>query len=75
MLREIITPTNQSVTLLLPEEMAGKIVEVIAFEINDVKNALSKEQRLIQIEELTKDTLVDLSGFKFDRDGANNYDE
>lgn len=75
MLREIITPTNATVTLQLPEEMIGKTVEVIAFEINEVKHILSKVQRLSQIEELTNKSLVDLSGFKFDRNEANNYDE
>jgi hypothetical protein len=73
MLHEVIIPTNQDITLHLPKEMVGKTVEVIAFERNEVKQASSKAQRLIQIEELTKDTLVDLSGFKFDRDEANNY--
>lgn len=73
MLREIITPANQDIMLHLPEEMVGKTVEVIAFEINQVKAVTSKAQRLSQIEELTKDTLTDLSGFKFDRNEANNY--
>jgi len=75
MLREIITPINQSVTLLFPEEMVGKTVEVIAFEINETKEVPTKAQRLSQIENLTKKNLVDLSNFKFDRNEANNYDE
>jgi hypothetical protein len=75
MLREIITQANSSVTLRLPKEMVGKTVEVIAFEINEDKNVLSRAQRLGQIEDLTKSTLVDLSHFKFDRNEANNYDE
>jgi hypothetical protein len=75
MLREIIKPKKASFTMRLPEEMVGKTVEVIAFEINDEKAIPDKTQRLLKIEELTKSTLVDLSGFKFDRDQANNYDE
>jgi hypothetical protein len=75
MVREIITQANSSVTLHLPKEMIGKTVEIIAFEINEDKNALSREQRLRQIEDLTKSTRVDLSRFKFDRNEANNYDE
>ena len=75
MLREIITTAKSSVTLKLPEEMIGKTVEVIAFEINEEKNLLTKAQRVKQIEELTNNYLVDLSGFKFDRNEANNYDE
>ena len=75
MLREIITPKKASFTMRLPEEMVGKTVEVIAFEINDAGAKRTKAQRLLEIEELTKSSLVDLSGFKFDRDSANNYDE
>ena len=59
----------------LPEEMVGKTVEVIAFEIDERKPPTTKAQRLLRIEELTKSSLVDLSGFKFDRDRANDYDE
>ena len=59
----------------LPEEMVGKTVEVIAFEIDERKPPATKAQRLLRIEELTKSSLVDLSGFKFDRDRANDYDE
>lgn len=75
MLREIITSANQNLTLHLPEDMVGKTVEVIAFEISDAKVEYQKDSRLKQIKDLTKDTLVDLSNFKFDRDEANNYDE
>ncbi len=73
MLHEVIIPTNQDITLHLPKEMVGKTVEVIAFERNEVKDMSSIEQRRSQIEELTKNTLTDLSGFKFDRNEANNY--
>lgn len=75
MLREIITPSEPSFTMRLPEEMVGKTVEVIAFEINEQKPVPDKVQRLMEIEDLTKTTLVDLSAFKFNRDQANNYDE
>ena len=75
MLREIITQANPRVTLQLPEEMVGKTVEVIAFEIDEVKNTTTRAQRLIQIERLTQNSMTDLSKFKFDRDEANNYGE
>ena len=73
LLREIITPKKASFTMLLPEEMVGKTVEVIAFEIDGEKTVLNKAKRLLEIEELTKSTLVDLSDFKFNRDQANDY--
>jgi len=77
MLREIISPAEQNVTLRLPEEMIGKTVEVIAFEIADeqITPVLTKSQRWARIRNLTKDTLTDLSNFKFSRDEANNYGE
>jgi hypothetical protein len=74
MLREIIKPKKASFTMRLPEEMVGKTVEVIAFEINE-ESIPDKTTRLKEIEDLTKFTLVNLSNFKFDRDQANNYDE
>ena len=74
MLREIIKPQKASFTMRLPEEMVGKTVEVIAFEIDEAKPMSTKTQRLEKIEELTKSSMVDLSGFKFDRDSANDYD-
>jgi len=46
MLREIITPTEPSFTMRLPEEMIGKTVEVIAFEIDTADVVLDKAQRL-----------------------------
>ena len=75
LLREIITPTESSFTMHLPKEMIGKTVEVIAFEINGQEQTPDKEQRLKEIDTLTKVSLVDLSNFKFNRDKANDYDE
>ncbi|MCF2488289.1 hypothetical protein [Dyadobacter sp. CY347] len=79
LIREIIVPTGNSYTLNLPDEMIGKQVEVIAFEIDNAsQNAdveiMAREQKVNQIREVFKDCLVDLSNFKFDRDEANNYD-
>lgn len=81
MLRQIITPSEPSFTLQLPLDMMGKTIEIIAFELEDSQNKglsdndTNKMLRLKRIEDLTKDKLVDLSNFKFNRDEANNYDE
>jgi hypothetical protein len=78
MVREIITPQSPIVTVRLPEEMVGKTVEVIAFEIEPEitkDNKPTKEQELQRIRDLTSSSLIDLSNFKFDRNEANNYDE
>ncbi|MCF0053224.1 hypothetical protein LXM25_24350 [Dyadobacter sp. LJ53] len=80
LIREIIVPTGNSYTLNLPDEMIGKQVEVIAFEIGNPTQSAdieieAGEQKIEKIREIFKDSLVDLSNFKFDRDEANNYDE
>ena len=75
LVREIVTPKRSSFTVKIPKSMIGKTVEVIAFEINDTLVQVDKEQRLNEIEELTKGTLVNLSNFKFDRNEANDYQE
>ena len=77
MLREIITPQSPVVTMRLPDEMVGKTVEVIAFEIRPedaVPASMSRQQRLEKLEAVTTASLIDLSNFKFDRDLANDYD-
>ena len=77
MVRKIITPDSSLVTVQLPENMVGKTVELLAFEIEPVltNSETTKPERLKMIEELTAGSLVDLSGFRFNRDKANDYDE
>ncbi len=78
MIRQILTPTEPTVTVYLPDAMVGKTIELIAFEIEangTEENIESKAERLKKIELLTASSLVDLTGFQFDRSEANNYDE
>ncbi len=78
MIREIIIPENNTYVLKLPADYVGKPMEIIAFKITEpysFKENASKEDRLKRIEELTRNSLVDLSHFTFDRDEANNYNE
>lgn len=77
MVRKIITPDSSLVTVQLPENMVGKTVELLAFEIEPalMDSEVTKQERLKRIEKLTAGSLVDLSGFRFNRDEANDYDE
>ena len=78
LLREIITPTSNEYVLSLPDEMIGKQVEVVAYEVENPQEeirGLSQEEKISQIQKIFENSLVDLSNFKFDRDEANNYDE
>jgi len=80
MIRTIVKPRKNSLTLQLPDYLVGKTVEVIAFEIDgDIssepgKKKLDKEKRMQEIEKGLSNYRIDLSGFKFNRDEANDYD-
>jgi hypothetical protein len=72
--RKVIVPTSTTFILTLPEEMVGKQIEVIASEVHTTTE-LEKQQRMEAIEAIFKDSRVDLSKFKFNRNEANDYDE
>ncbi|WP_254412406.1 hypothetical protein [Dyadobacter diqingensis] len=74
LVREIIVPTGNSYLLNLPDEMIGKQVEVIAFEI-DSKPVSDAQSKINKLTASLTDLKTDLSDWKFDRDEANNYDE
>jgi hypothetical protein len=72
MYRAILTPTETTLTIELPKELIGKSVEVIAFELE--KQALEMPRKKISAEEITsfyQDYQADMSGYKFNRDEAN----
>lgn len=72
MIDQIIIPREEVIKLRIPKEMIGKTLKLIAYEISGLDNT---EKRQREIEELTQNSLIDLSNFVFDRIEANNYDE
>ncbi|WP_257667515.1 hypothetical protein [Parapedobacter tibetensis] len=78
MIRTIIKPTKNSLTIRLPDNLVGKTVEVLAFELEtpkvDETITADKEKRIKTLEKGLSKYRMDLSGFKFDRDEANDYD-
>lgn len=68
MLREIIVPTENTYLLKLPDEMVGKEVEVIAFDLSDKHStSLRKEINVKQYDEAIaffKKNAVDFSKLK-----------
>jgi hypothetical protein len=73
MLRQIVVPTENEYVLHLPDEYLGKKVEVIAFEIEENgQSALSNREKTEQNARNFFDSIrVDMSGFRFNRDEAN----
>ncbi|MEO3403934.1 hypothetical protein AAFN85_08520 [Mucilaginibacter sp. CAU 1740] len=78
MVRTILKPERNSLTIKLPDNFVGKVIEVIAFEIEqNADEQVATEEKKKRIEDLNKvlnKHRVDLTNFKFDRDEANDYE-
>ena len=81
MVREIVNSAKNTYTINLPDEMVGKTVEVIAFEINDsvqksiVKTPGDLDDNLKSIKQrYSQYPSISHSGYKFNRDEANDYE-
>ncbi len=72
MFRTIITPKETSLTIELPEELIGKPIEVLAFEIdNEVKEKIRTKPSTKEIKEFYSQYQVNMTDFKFNRAEAN----
>jgi len=77
MVREVIQPINNTYTLNLPDEMIGKTVEVIAFEIDMNKNesGVKPLKSIKNIKErYSRYPIISHDSYRFDRDEANDYE-
>jgi hypothetical protein len=79
MIRTILKSTKNSLTLQLPDDLVGKTIEVIAFEIDQVNSPkkfqeIEKSKKIEAIDKALSKYRVDLSDYKFDRDEANDYE-
>jgi len=80
MIRTILKTSKNSLTIQLPDDLVGKTVEVIAFEIDKtdpvpVENQSVDKKKLIEaIEKGLSNYRKDISGFKFNREEANDYE-
>lgn len=76
MVRQIVVPDTTRLQIDLPEDFVGKRVEVIAFELEEERpESQTASEKKASIRTIFEGVRVDLSGYKFDRDEANNYDE
>ncbi len=79
MIRTILKSNKNSLTLRLPDDLVGKTIEVIAFEIDQTKPEkkipdADRFKRIEAIDRALSKYRFDLSDFKFDRDEANDYE-
>ncbi len=71
MYRAIITPKETKLTIDLPNELVGKPVEVLAFELLKTEQGQRKKPTAEEIKLFYKKYQIDMSNFRFNRDEAN----
>lgn len=75
MYRQIFIPNERNSHVAIPREWYGQEVEVI---VSPVSEGAGEEQSLLakrkELDETLDQYLFDFSGFKFNRDEANDYD-
>lgn len=69
MYRHIMVPTEKDHIIELPKELYGRKVEVIAFPLQDEE--VSVEKTAIDPDKFYDGIKLNFSGFKFNRDEAN----
>ncbi|RKR81347.1 hypothetical protein BDD43_1492 [Mucilaginibacter gracilis] len=78
MIRTILKSDKNSLTLELPDDLVGKMIEVIAFSVEDAKvfekDTAPKETRVAILKDKLKHFTFNSGGYKFDRDEANDYE-
>lgn len=64
-------------TIELPENLIGKVVEVLAFEVEETmvtKKRITKKSSVEQLKKEFAEFSFNSGGYKFDRDEANDYE-
>ena len=71
MIRQILTPWSNVVTLELPDSFIGKTIEILAFDIYSEKEITSKQDLKKEMEKFYNSIKLNMKGFKFNRDEIN----
>ncbi|HET7119335.1 MAG TPA: hypothetical protein VFI29_22760 [Hanamia sp.] len=66
LIREIVVPENNKIELTVPDNFIGKRIEVFAFEMEE-KAKIPKSSKKKTFDAIK----LDLTGFKFNREEAN----
>lgn len=78
MYRQVFTSTVGNLLINIPESWYGQPVEVIAFPLLDMSQTIAKKSPSYNSrkkrEAMNKRYSMDLSGFKFNREEANDYE-
>jgi len=73
MIREVYTPSKRQLTITVPDTMVGKPVEITIRE-KPIKTRRSKKKTVAELKAELEGLTVNMEGYRFDRDEANDYD-
>ena len=65
LIREIVVPGNNKIQLTIPDHFIGKRIEVLAFEMEEKEEENTSKKKTFDAIKL------DISGYKFNREEAN----
>lgn len=71
--REIITVNTPTYEIAIPEELRGKEIEILAFEIEKPQNQPAGEGIKQSFADRIKEFTFNSGGYKFNREEANDY--
>jgi hypothetical protein len=77
MIREILKTGKSSLLLNLPDDLVGRLIEVIAFQVDEnfpVKDNPPEETGADSFNNKIKAFGFNSGGYKFNRDEANDYE-
>lgn len=77
-MRTVVRSDKNSFTLQLPDDLVGRVIEIIAFPVEDNNtdntDTSSIESRVADLKNRLKKFKFNSGGYKFDRDEANDYE-
>jgi hypothetical protein len=78
MIRELIKPVDNVYVLNLPDEMIGKTVEIIAFEVENSSKPEGGSHSPTSLQDIEnrygRYPVISHNSYKFNRDEANDYE-
>ncbi|GHT12431.1 hypothetical protein AGMMS4956_07020 [Bacteroidia bacterium] len=78
MYRQVLTPSRENNTFVIPNKWYGQTIEIMVYPVSHNNeqslNTTIKQQKRFALDALLDQHLLDLSDFKFNRDEANNYE-
>ena len=74
MMRTVVKSNKNSLTLQLPDDLVGKMIDPVENNHNNDTDTSSIASRVIDLKSKLKKFTFNSGGYKFNRDEANDYE-